>query len=87
MAKRTKNPKTQPEQPRDSATIRERLEVENPRLRKAAEAERPETVARWAQDAAQPREWSWPSQRRLIGQRIPRPRRSVEGNGTRDLLL
>ncbi len=72
MAKRTEIPGVRPGQPRDSESVRERLEVENPRLRKAAEAERAETVERWAQDAAQPREWSWPSERRLIGQRIPR---------------
>ena len=65
MAKRT--PKT-----RTNAALRKSLEVETPRMRKAVEATRPETVARWAQEAAEPRQWSWPSERRLIGRRIPR---------------
>jgi len=72
MAKRRERPNATPEKPRDSAAMRERLEVETPRTRKAAEAVRSETVERWAQEAGQPRQWSWPSERRIIGRRITR---------------
>lgn len=72
MAKRNRGSRPETTPPHDSASVRARLEVETPRTRKAEEATRPETVARWAQEAAEPRQWSWPSERRLIGTRIQR---------------
>jgi len=72
MAKRKEGTNVKSTAPNGSSALRERLEIETPRSRKAAEAVRPETVERWAQEAGQAREWAWPSERRLIGQRIPR---------------
>ncbi len=51
---------------------RELFGTDGARSEHAAEAARGGTVGRWAQEAGQAREWSWPSERRLIGQRIPR---------------
>ena len=79
MATEPKSPK--PATVRNSETLRDALEIETPRMRKAIEATRPETVERWAQEAAEPRQWSWPSERRLIGQRIPRLDGAIKATG------
>ena len=79
MATEPKSPK--PVTVRNSQTLRDALEIETPRMRKAVEATRPETVERWVQEAAEPRQWSWPSERRLIGQRIPRLDGAIKATG------
>jgi xanthine dehydrogenase YagR molybdenum-binding subunit len=79
MATEPKSPK--PVTVRNSETLRDALEIETPRMRKAVEATRPETVERWVQEAAEPRQWSWPSERRLIGQRIPRLDGAIKATG------
>lgn len=57
---------------RTSSSERRRLEVESERTRKAETAVRDETVSGWVQEASRPRQWSWPSERRLLGERITR---------------
>lgn len=60
---------------------RERLEVESARTRKAERAVRDEMVGGWVQEASQPRQWSWPSERRLLGERITRVDGPVKATG------
>ena len=82
MATSKKNANSPTGKPADGAAMRERLEVETPRTRKAAAAALPETAERWVQDASVPQQWSWPPERRLMGQRIQRLDGAVKATGT-----